>query len=292
MYSPEVVDRKLTHRVPKRLRRRVRRAQARAENVRRYSAIRVAPTFALTYMIAGREIDNFTYEISNRAELADVLAQALGVEAHDTRALIDELDEDVQFRHDVDALLLGRADRPSTMPFGRRIGWYVATRIQRPRTVVETGVHDGLGSALLLRALARNAESGDDGRLLSFDVRSDVGWLIPAHLRVRHEIYVGNALELIPSCDLSEGVDLFVHDSDHRYEHETAELELILPLCARRAVILSDNVHACDAFVDFCDRQETAAHVFLEAPVRHFYPGAGLGIALVEPMRAVDRSYT
>ena len=266
--------------VPVTVRRRLRRAQARFANVRRYAGLRNSPVSATGYALFGRETDNFTYDISNRDELAHIVAEALGASVEDTRSLIRELDVDVALRDDIDALLVGRADRPPTMPFGRRIGWYVAARLQRPRVIVETGIHDGLGSALLLRALDRNAAEGHEGRLLSFDVRSDVGWLIPAHLRARHEIHIGNALELIPKCDLGEGIDLFLHDSDHRYEHEHAELELVRPLSSPGAVIMSDNVHACTAFVDFCIEHEMVPHLFHEEPIRHFYPGAGLGLCL------------
>jgi hypothetical protein len=36
--------------------------------------------------------------------------------------------------------------------------------------VVETAIQEGLGSAVLLRALERNAEEGSSGELISFDV--------------------------------------------------------------------------------------------------------------------------
>ena len=72
---------------------------------------------------------------------------------------------------------------------------------------------------------------------------------------------------------------MFIHDSAHTYQHEMSELETILPLFAPDAVIVSDNAHATTALHDFCQRQGLDFHLFIERPRRHFYPGAGLGIA-------------
>jgi predicted O-methyltransferase YrrM len=40
--------------------------------------------------------------------------------------------------------------------FGRRLGWYILVRSQKPRIIVETGVDHGVGSLVLTSALLRN----------------------------------------------------------------------------------------------------------------------------------------
>ena len=75
-------------------------------------------------------------------------------------------------------------------------------------------------------------------------------------------------------------VDLFIHDSEHTYENETFEMETVSRYLAEDAVILSDNVHACDAMKDFCARHGLSFHKFMEKPKEHFYPGASIGLAL------------
>ena len=75
---------------------------------------------------------------------------------------------------------------------------------------------------------------------------------------------------------------MFIHDSDHRYEHETAEFELIVTHLDQRAALISDNAHSGTAFLDFCDRHGFQFSFWREAPLRHFYPGAGIGLAIAQ----------
>ena len=59
----------------------------------------------------------------------------------------------------------------------------IYVRLRKPKLIVEAGVHEGLGSEILLRALQRNAEEGAPGHLLSFDIHDDTGWLVAPQLR-------------------------------------------------------------------------------------------------------------
>ncbi len=210
-------------------------------------------------MALGRELDNFTYEIANEAELARFLDVAVGIAAADAARYIAELQGDSQLRGAIEATLRGRSDRNRTMPYGRRLGWYAIVRARKPKLVVETGVHDGLGSAVLLRALARNADEGHEGVLVSYDTNRNSGWLIPAFVRSRYQLEIAPAPDAFVETLRGRPVDFFIHDSDHRYEHETAEFEAIWPLAAADAVLLSDNAHAGTAFRDFCDRHGLAS---------------------------------
>ena len=111
------------------------------------------------------------------------------------------------------------------MPYGRRLGWYAIVRHLKPSLLVETGIHDGLGSSVLLRAIERNAAEGVDGRpdLLRHPARGRVA--DPRALRARHDVRTGVSLGLLAGAVRGQAIDFFVHDSDHRYEYETAEFE-------------------------------------------------------------------
>lgn len=244
-----------------------------------YHGFTRAPLEATRYLLSGRELDNFTYDIGNRGELASFVSRALGCNEQEVAAYIQELDEDGQLRDSLRRRLAGRRDRNADMPFGRRLGWYAAVRTVKPTLVVETGVHDGLGSTVFLRALQRNAAEGPEGQLLSFDIRPDVGWLIPEELRVRHELVIGDSVSQLASAVGGRQVGLFLHDSDHRYEHEMAEFEAVRPLVGPGAVILSDNSHSTVALRDFSSRYGWPFSFFTEAPIAHFYPGAGIGLS-------------
>ena len=266
--------------VPARARREARLIRAKRRLVTAYGGFMRDPAQSVRYLLFDRELDNFTYPIANLDELSDFLALALDADRAIVRGYLHELDTDEDIARALRARLADRPDRNRTMPFGRRLGWYAIARIRRPKLIVETGVHDGLGSTALLRALECNEADGFPGRLVSADIRRSVGWLIPDDLRRRHTVVIGDALATIRAAAADQPIDLFIHDSDHRYEHETAEFETAARLMAPSAVLLSDNAHASTAFADFCARHGLSYRYWHEVPRRHFYPGAGIGIAL------------
>jgi hypothetical protein len=118
---------------------------------------------------------------------------------------------------------------------------YVLVRLLHPELVIETGVASGKSSALILLALAHNK----NGRLVSIDLPKQpgalladgarthtggrpVGWLVPAHLRQRWDLRLGDARELLPQALRQGTPDLFLHDSLHTETHVTFELDQVL----------------------------------------------------------------
>lgn len=268
---------------PAPVRRHVRLLPAKRRIVATYGGIRRSPRLALRYLLFDHELDNFTYRIANTAELADFLADVLETDAATVRRYIDELAGDRELAGALGARLADRPDRNRSMPFGRRLGWYAIVRARRPQLVVETGVHDGLGSTALLRALQRNRAEGFAGDLVSFDIRPGVGWLIPDWLRDHHRLVIGDSNTTLPATLGYQRIDMFIHDSDHRYAHESAEFESIAHRASPRAVFLTDNAHASSAFSDFCDRRGLMFRYWGEVPREHFYPGAGIGMTVAGP---------
>ena len=235
----------------------------------------------LRFLLTNQEPSNFTYAIANLDELARFLGAALGESPDRALAYVHELEGDDELRRDLESKLRSRPDRSDRVAYGRRLGWYAAVRIAKPRLVVETGTHDGLGSAALLRALERNAAEGVPGRLASFDVSENAGWLVDGPLRERFTFHRGDTRELLGRVLEGQLVDLFIHDSEHTYDHETFEFEEIWPRVGPTAVLISDNSHAGTAFSDFCARHGLDFRFFREQPARHPYPGAGIGLAVV-----------
>jgi len=256
-----------------------------------YRAFTRKPVEAVRYLLLDTELDNFTYEIGNLDELASFLADGLGVEQAVASSYLDELQGDEVLRRELTERLRGRFGERARVAYGRRLGWYAAVRIRKPRVAVQTGTHHGLGSAVLLSALARNAAEGEEGVLLDLDVRADTGWLVPERLEPYRKRHVGDPRELLPRALEGMQVDFFVHDSDHAYAHELYEWETVFPHAAAGAVLISDAAHSSTAFADFFARQRLETSLFLERPLRHFYPGAGIGLAVV-PGRPDSRSST
>jgi hypothetical protein len=241
------------------------------------------PAESVRFLLRDPEWRNFTYEIGNYQELDRFLARALGVDLAQVSRLALELREDEGLRADLTGRLAGRRDRKPTPLYGRRVGWYVLVRVRRPRLVVEAGVHDGLGSAVLLRAMQRNAAEGFPGQLVGIDVNPASGWLVGDELRAGYDLRVDDSHRVLERGLGDQAIDLFIHDSNHSYAHELREYELVLPRLSERGVLLSDNAHIYPVLKEFAARAARRFDIFLEKPVRHFYPGAAIGLSMPGP---------
>jgi predicted O-methyltransferase YrrM len=262
--------------------RYVRRARwvAKAAAVRRVGA----PVLSnLRYVLSDPEPANCTYELGNEDELAAWVADVAGVERAVAAAALAEPRADEELRVRLRKATHGRwLWSKAEPPFGRRAAWYAIARLLAPQLVIETGVHDGLGSLLLLRALERN---GGDGRLVAFDINPAAGW-IPGP-DPRYELRIERAVDgLSTVLASSPPVGLFIHDSLHSYDNERAELELGAARLAPDGVLITDNAHGTRALADVCASHGLRYSEFFERPRGHFHPGGGMGAGVAAPAGA------
>jgi hypothetical protein len=244
-------------------------------------AVAAHPYLALRYLAFDREVTNLTYEIENVGDLVDFVSETFDWKRATVSEHVLEIQNDEVLRQQLRQRLRSRTDRNPEPRYGRRIGWYAIVRGLRPRLIVETGVHDGLGSAVLLRALERNADDGAVGQLLGFDIDSRSGWLVDDGGQSRRfELVVGDTRETLGPRLSEDRVDVFIHDSAHDYDHERFELELALEHAGERFALLSDNAHASNALADLCHVHGLRYAFFKEQPLRHFYAGAGIGVGI------------
>ena len=242
------------------------------------------PWLAAKYVCIDPEVDNFTYEIANLDELPRFLAASLDRDLSEMEAYTAEVASDLQLERLVRKQLKKRRwDRKQRPHFGRRVGWYVVARALAPRVIVETGIHDGLGSVLLLRALARNADEGRDGRLISFDPLPQAGWLVTEPLSKRWTPVFQATTDSLEAELEGLGVGMIVHDSEHTYECEHFELTTALAHSAPTIALVSDNAHGTTALRDVASSIGVDYHFFRERPRGHFYPGGGIGLAIRQP---------
>ncbi|HEC24065.1 MAG TPA: class I SAM-dependent methyltransferase [Chloroflexi bacterium] len=148
---------------------------------------------------------------------------------------------------------------------------YALVRLLKPTVVVETGGTPGNSSAHFLRAMDRNQHgelhtvdlpptaplsdySGHGGWLHeAMPEGQGSGWAVPEFLRGRHHQHIGDARELLPQVlDSVKPVDIFLHDSDHSYEHMMWEFETAWPFIRPGGVLLSDDIATNSAFAEFC----------------------------------------
>lgn len=267
--------------------RRLRRPLVRLYLVWVYRRAALArPYEALRYLVAGRELTNFTYELGNEDELVAFLAEALGVQPARVQGWLDEVTGDDELLGSLRELLRAHPERGDEPLFGRRLGWYVIVRALKPRVAVETGTHDGLGTSLLLRALQRNSMEGSPGTLITFDIDPRSGWLVPDEFRAGLETVVGDVRRTLPETLAGRRIGFFVHDSLHEYEHERWEFGVALAHADDRLALVSDNARDSSSLADLASERGLEYRRFDERPVRHFYPGAALGLVLYDAWRA------
>jgi predicted O-methyltransferase YrrM len=229
-----------------------------------------------------RETTNFTYDLRNEQELVAWVAEAVRRPVNEIEAYLREVRSDREFREELSQRLRPCRHLNDVPRFGRRLGWYCVVRATKPRLLVETGTADGLGTALLAKAMQRNTDDGHAGRFLSFDIGAESGWLVPDGVGEFVELVTGDSAETLPRELEGQEVDVFIHDSDHSAAHERLELQIALAHAADRLVLMSDNAHVTDELRDLAQERGAEFRFFREEPRRHFYPGAGIGLAIFD----------
>lgn len=206
-----------------------------------------------------------------------------GASEADVQQIIDELDSDTQFQADIlekRRQFLGAKPRGTDFMYLAKT-WgsqffsfyihYSIVRLLKPTILVETGGTPGSSSAFMLRAMERN----NSGTLVTLDLPnlSDMkeiktegeklwysvipkdlppGWGVPSDLKARHVQVLGDARETLPDVlKQYPQFDIFIHDSDHSYEHMTWEYQMAWPHIKSGGLLCSDDVSIHTAFDDF-----------------------------------------
>jgi predicted O-methyltransferase YrrM len=171
----------------------------------------------------------------------------------------------------------GQTDRGDPYGFGGikpdvGVRLYRLVRELRPAVAVETGVCNGVSTALILAGLARNGE----GVLYSIDYPevadttypegsfwhgkkgaviprgSQSGWLVPPALRARLVLTIGRTRDELPPLLSRLGViDFFLHDSEHSEECMRFEYEAAWPHLRPGGVLVSDDITWNTVFDEF-----------------------------------------
>ncbi|MGC2204963.1 MAG: class I SAM-dependent methyltransferase [Thermoplasmata archaeon] len=150
----------------------------------------------------------------------------------------------------------GKGRSPSVIDPGDARVLYSLCRILRPSTVIETGVSDGVSSAVILSAL----ESNDEGKLISIDFPlvgiprlygKQPGWVVPDRLRDRWTLFKGQSRKLLPSVLLRYGPpDIFFHDSEHSYDCMHREFVTTMRSLGPGGTVLCDDGWVSSAMRD------------------------------------------
>ena len=241
---------------------------------------RKAPLAYVSYLLLDPELHSYSFDLVNRDELCDFAAATLGIERRQAEAFLREIDEDPELNEQLTRRVRPRFDYKRRLPLGNRLLWYMVARATKPRVAAETGIHDGLGSLVLLRALERNAAEGHEGVLKSFDFDPDAGWLVPERLRGRWEQMTGPLEETLDPGLSAGGVDLLVHDSDHNVPLQKLEFSLALRYARGPDLWIVDaSGLMLPVLRDLCAERRGEHHYFREQARRHFFETVGTSVA-------------
>jgi predicted O-methyltransferase YrrM len=226
------------------------------------------------------EFSNYYYSLTprNRKDLAFLISHI----CHEPLKNVEDYFFEIENDNLVKEILIRFRDkqpelRDSTMEIGRRIGWYALIRIRKPKFVVETGVHHGVGALVINSALHRNRKEGYHGEYLGTDINPNSGELIIHPFNEQCSVVIDDSIATLQSLVIP--IDLFINDSDHSAEYEAAEYSSIEKKLSMDAMILGDNSHASDSLRRFSEKTNRHFIFFKEEPFNHFYSGAGIGIS-------------
>jgi len=227
------------------------------------------------------ESDNFYYELTpdNQRELSSLIAAISGESPNLIDGFINEIQTDENLREHLSQTWIDDPlMRDAQLAYGRRIGWYALARVLKPKLIIETGVHHGVGACVLTSALMRNRADGSPGRYLGTDIDPGAGALLSGRYAQEGRIAYGDSITTLRTIETP--IDFFINDSDHSAAYEAREYETVLPLLAKNSIVLGDNSHTNTKLNDFSRQQDRPYLFFREVPANHWYPGAGIGISV------------
>lgn len=162
-----------------------------------------------------------------------------------------------------------------------RVVNYVLARIYKPAVFIETGVLHGLSSLVILAALKRNGEgllvsidepsyfergpANEDGFIDTLPPGKEPGWVVSSKYRANWKLLIGKTSDMLPGCLKDyEGIDIFLHDSDHTYRNMWMEFMHAWEGLRKGGVLVCDNICCNTSFFDFCWKVERFPIVFPE----------------------------
>ncbi|MDQ3879539.1 MAG: class I SAM-dependent methyltransferase [Chloroflexota bacterium] len=218
---------------------------------------------------------------ASRATDVALVAHALHVDADAAEGAFSEIEADGELIAELtERYRRVRPEWADSFDAGRFKILYALLRLARPTTVVETGVHDGLSTAIMLRALDRNGA----GSLTSIDLPSTdlpvgvdgPGWLVPDGLQARWTLCLGDSTRLLPEIAANQRpIDLFLHDSDHSRQHREFEFRAVRDAMSPRGLIVSDDDDPGDTLLDELAAEWSMTHLTNHA---HGAPGPSIGL--------------
>jgi predicted O-methyltransferase YrrM len=236
------------------------------------------PSFrALARLGRRRNVPNRAWNTVLRAALAEASSVPHAFQVFNRRAFVERYVSELASTYHAHYV-------PGWVNLDDAIFLYWLVRQAKPRTIVQTGVCNGLSAAFMMLALAKN---GPEGRLHVIDLPpvfnpgdptwtvagtvygviipegKTSGWLVPDAYRDRLEVWNGDAKDLLPKMvDKVDFIDFFFHDSDHTYDHMMFEFREVKRKLTKGGLLVGDDVSWNASVWDFADEFQVPSYNF------------------------------
>jgi predicted O-methyltransferase YrrM len=229
----------------------------------------------LKKMMRGDEISEDSWASILRSSLEEAKSVPGADQVFERKLYVEKYMEDLESKY-------GAFYRPGWVNLDDALFLYWVVRTMKPKVVVQTGVCNGLSSAFMMLALAKNGPEGtlhvvdmppvfdpndDDWKVkdkvygVTIPEGKTSGWLVPDAYHARFEVLSGDAKELLPPLLKKLGTcDMFYHDSDHTYDHMIFEFEEAKKYLTQSGVIVSDDISWNASLWDFADQYHVPAY--------------------------------
>lgn len=226
-------------------------------------------------LIKDNEIPDIKWEPIMRTMLEEAKAVPHAEQVFERKEFVERYIEDLEAKY-------GAFYRPGWVNLEDALFLYWVVRQLKPKVIVQTGVCNGLSSAFMMLALAKNGPEGTlhvvdmppvfDPNDPNWTVAGKVygvtipegktsGWLVPDAYRNRFEVLNGDAKLLLPGLLKKLGkCDLFYHDSDHTYDHMMFEFKEAKKYLTKQGVMVSDDISWNASLWDFADEYKVPAY--------------------------------
>ncbi|MEY2616200.1 MAG: hypothetical protein QOH78_1973 [Verrucomicrobiota bacterium] len=120
-----------------------------------------------------------------------------------------------------------------------------------PAICVETGGNLGMSSSIILQGMYEAGVKG--GKLFSVEVDPNipVGSMIPERLKSGFSPLIGDVKQFMKKEAFPSQIDLFLHDSSHRYKYQYLEFKYFWKRLKPNGVLVSHDVNFNASFVVF-----------------------------------------
>jgi hypothetical protein len=232
----------------------------------------------IKWILFGKEISNFTYEIKNEKELLHVVQIITGTDYEVLKKLLNEINfEDNEFKNFLSDDFYSNYSKKKI--FGRRLLWFLLIRTLKPDLVIESGVDKKLGSAILIYGLFKNyLEGHENSEFIGLDIENKKTSYFNLDNKnfINYKFYYEDTLSFLSKYDKRKKI-LYISDAAHNYDFENQEYNLIKKNLGAGSIIISDS--NTGSLSDFSIQNKKKIVFFHEKVNNFWHNGAITGIS-------------